>query len=266
MKAKYYAFLGLVSAFLFSGCATTGYRHVTSESCVASYGEHVLYGYPSDDCIILNREGYTLCHDNQKKVADWVSYHLTDAYLVKNAERSDDFRADPDLPVGQRSELEDYAGSGYDRGHLAPAGDMTRSQKVMSESFLLSNMAPQVGVGFNRDIWKSLEEKVRGWVKEKKNIYVITGPIYSSDDYDTIGQNKVAVPSSFYKIIIFGVGSGKDIDAIAFILPNKKNSSSDLPKFITSIDEIEKETGLDFLHDLDDVTENSLEAKIVEMW
>lgn len=211
---------------------------------------------------MLYREGYVACHDNNKKVADWVSYHLTESHLVKNIDRTDDFRPDPDLPCGQRSELADYADSGYDRGHLAPAGDMTRSRRVMSESFLLSNMAPQVGVGFNRGIWKKLEEDVREWAREKKNLYVITGPIYESD-CGTIGHSRVAVPTYFYKIV---VSCGNEIDAIAFILPNEKNPDGRLPEFITTIDEIERLTGLDFLSGLEDCIEGRIEAKKAEMW
>lgn len=264
----------LFSAFFLSGCLLKQEVPlapvVNAESPVSEKddsNEHILYGYPSTDCTILSREGYAVCHDNAKKVADWVSYHLTDEYLIKNADRSNDFRPDPDLPVGERSELKDYRGSGYDRGHLAPARDMARSERTMSESFLLSNMAPQVGVGFNRGIWKLLEEKVREWTEEKKSLYIITGPIYNDNEYSTIGSNKVAVPSHFYKVIVSCCENTEvPIDSIAFIFPNEKTSNDKLPEFITSIDEIEHLTGLDFLNNLDDEIENTIEAKKTEMW
>ncbi|MDD5537434.1 MAG: DNA/RNA non-specific endonuclease [Candidatus Omnitrophica bacterium] len=227
---------------------------------------HILFGYPGDEKIILKRKGYVVGYNPEKKVADWVSYHFTDAYLVKKAGRSNDFRPDLDLTPDQRAELKDYRHSGYDMGHLAPAADMTRSKQIMSESFLLSNMAPQVGPGFNRGIWRILEGKVRDWVRKKKNIYVIDGPIYDSPDGKTIGPDKVGVPDRFYKIIVSCSEDGGNLDAIAFILPNKKNPNNMLPKFIVSIDEIEKATGLDFLHDFDDTTESKLEAKKAQMW
>lgn len=91
-----------------------------------------------------------------------MQYELSADELDGTASRSDDFRADSSIPFGYRAELDDYSGSGFDRGHMAPAGDMKRSRKVMSESFFLSNMSPQVGIGFNRHIWKNLEEAVRG--------------------------------------------------------------------------------------------------------
>lgn len=265
-------FIVLLLSAAFSWPSKCQTETVTKTSLLSAHvkrtddSEHILFGYPGQEKIILKRKGYVLGYNPDKKVADWVSYHFTDAYCVKNAPRINDFRPDPDLPIGQRAELKDYNRSGYDRGHLAPAADMARDKQTMSESFLLSNMAPQIGRGFNRGIWKKLEDKVRGWVRQRKNIYVIDGPIYDGSINKTIGSDKVAVPNRFYKIIVSCTESGENLDVIAFILPNKKNPNSMLPKFITSIDEIEKETGLDFLHDLDDATENKLEATIAQMW
>ena len=239
--------------------------------------EHLIYGYPGTTGTILYRKGYVLSHDNAKKVASWVSYHLTDTYLVQNVPRSNDFRPDPDLPKGQRSETKDYKKSGYDLGHLAPAEDMRRDAQTESETFLLSNMSPQVGLGFNRRIWKNLETKVRNWAKKRQNIYVITGPIYShtkdfgvgiyaAKKYPTIGPNKVAVPSHFYKIVVAVPPKGVTIDAIAFIMPNKDLGSTSIQSYITTIDEVERETGLNFLRGLPDPIERKLEADKAELW
>lgn len=253
------------SVFLLSGCLANKKTDFSPRER-GTVSEHVLFGYPGTEGTILNREGYVLCHNNKKKVADWASYHLTSEYLIKRTDRTDDFRPDLDLPEGQRSELEDYRGSGYDRGHLVPARDMARSRKTMSESFLLSNMAPQIGHGFNRGIWRVLEEKVRNWTQEKRNVYVITGPVYEGD-YATIGPDEVAVPPYFYKIVVSCCAEeGAPLDAIAFILPNKSNPDDMFPEFITTIDEIEKKTGLDFLHELNDRVEDKLEARKAEMW
>jgi len=127
-------------------------------------------------------------------------------------------------------------------------------------------MTPQVGIGFNRGIWKELEAKVRRWAKQRKNIYIMTGPIFESRNYKTIGPNKVAIPTAFYKIIVSCTPEGKNLDAIAFILPNKPISSKMLKNYITTIDEVEKETNLDFLHDLNSQLQETLEAKKSEMW
>ena len=228
--------------------------------------EHILYGYPSTTGTILVRKGYVLNHDNNKKVALWVSYHLTDKYLAPKVPRSNDFRPDPDLPKGPRSELKDYKKSGYDLGHLAPAEDMRRDAQTESETFLLSNMSPQVGLGFNRRIWKNLEAKVRLWAKKRHNIYVMTGPIYANKNYQTIGPDKVAVPTSFYKIVVSCNTKGGSLDAIAFIMPNKDLGATPIKNYISTIDEVEKETGLNFLSGLPELIEKKLEAKKATMW
>lgn len=264
MRSKKILFLAIFIGFIFSGCATVSPPTISSRKSL-SCNEHILYGYPSTTGTILYRKGYVLEHDNNKKVATWVSYHLTDKYLVQNVKRTNDFRPDPDLPKGQRSELIDYDKSGYDRGHLCPAEDTRRDKQTESETFFLSNMTPQIG-SFNRGSWKDLEAKVRDWAKQRKNIYIITGPIFKNQNYKTIGPNKVAVSTSFYKIIVSCSSSGKALDAIAFILPNKKNSTIELQRYITTIDEIERETGLDFMHDLDDQIETRLEAKKSAIW
>lgn len=205
-------------------------------------------------------------YDTRTKVASWVSYHLTAAYLVQNAPRTNDFRPDPDLPKGKRSEMADYDKSGYDRGHLVPAEDMRRDRQTESETFLLSNMSPQVGVGFNRGIWKNLEAKVREWAKKQKNIYVMTGPIYATKTYKTIGPDKVAVPTHFYKIIVSCTPKRESLDAIAIILPNKNLGATPIKNYITTIDEVEKETGLNFMCDLKADVQSKLEAKKAAMW
>ncbi|MFA5143291.1 MAG: DNA/RNA non-specific endonuclease [Candidatus Omnitrophota bacterium] len=275
MKKLHNFFLYLfIALLLVPGCnVSTKSQPATAQSTGlfahtkrADNNEHILFGYPGHEKIILYRKGYVLGYNPDKKNADWVSYHFTEAYCVKNAGRTGDFRPDPDLPPGQRAELVDYKNSGYDKGHLAPAADMARDTQTMSESFLLSNMTPQVGIGFNRGIWKNLEEKVRSWVHQKKNIYVFTGPIYANSTYKTIGPNRVAVPAHFYKIIVSCTETGENLDSIAFILPNQKGPGNMLPQFITSIREIEKRTGLDFMHDLDDDIENKLETKTAKMW
>lgn len=270
---KFFSLL-LVNLFIVSGCSSFAKFHtIASKDIIFSTyikrtddNEHILFGYPGNEKIILYRKGYVVGYNSDKKIADWVSYHFTNAYCVKNIGRTEDFRPDPDLPSGQRAELEDYRRSNYDKGHLAPAADMARDPQTISESFLLSNVAPQIGISFNRGIWKKLEKKIREWVRQRKNMYIFTGPIYSDPDYKTIGPNKIGIPTYFYKIIVSCTETGKNLDTIAFILPNKKTLNYRLSRFITSIDEIEKLTNLDFLHDLDDDIETELEVQKGKMW
>ncbi len=234
--------------------------------------EHIFFGYPSTDCDLLVRTGYVLCYDEKTKVADWASYHMTEGYLTRHSRRTEDFRPDSDIPAGKRSELRDYRGSGFDRGHLVPAADMSRDQETMSESFLLTNMAPQTP-GLNRGVWKLLEERVRYWVREKRSVYIMVGPLYLGSKEnrnavpDMIGPENVAVPTHFFKIVVAGNPSDPTkLKAIAFIMPNTKNPDKDISQYITSIDEIEKLSGFDFMSELDKTAQEKLESKKTEIW
>lgn len=216
------------------------------------------------------REGYVLAQDARLKIPLWVQYELRPEDLEGHAERTEDFRPDTSIPFGSRAELEDYEGSGYDRGHMAPAGDMTRSWDTMSESFLLSNMSPQVGVGFNRQVWKNLEAAVRGWVQQRGTLTVITGPVFAVDGdhvtYEVIGQGHVAVPTHFFKIVV-DVDGPSGIEALAFLLPNETLSGRHYSEFLTSIDEIEQATGLDFLSTVSAALQNEVEShKAANVW
>lgn len=206
----------------------------------------------------LCRLGYAVSFNPDTKVPDWAAFHLTADSIDGPFERQDDFRADPDVPEGERSELSDYEGSGYDRGHMAYAAAMRWSELAMSESFLLTNMAPQVGVQFNRHIWKKLETCARSWAQQRGELYEFTGPIYSGQFPETIGESGVVVPSHFYKILF----DPNAPEGVAFILPNKKIRTRDLPKYIRTIDDVESRTGFDFFRSLANTVEYQVEAAL----
>lgn len=237
----------------------------------AGIAEHLPYGFPNRENI-LYRTGYLVSSNDRRDVPNWVCYHLTAAYLAAGVGRTNDYRPDPDVLDGDdRADLSDYRGSGYDRGHLAPAADMARSRITMSESFLLTNIAPQAP-GFNRGIWKRLETEVRGWAVVRGDINVCTGPVYLDDDgdgvveFDVIGRGQVAVPDAFFKIVVAREDSG--LDVIAFILRNRRYPhGANLADFIVSVDEIESLTGLDFLSRVHDDVEEKIESERAgELW
>lgn len=135
----------------------------------------------------------------------------------------------------------------------------------MKESFLLSNAVPQQGVGMNQGIWKDLEEKVRRWALERGELYVYTGPVYiiSRKRLRSIGKNRVAVPTHVYKIVY---DPNRD-EAITFLMPNIKLKSSDMPHFIVTIRTLEKETGLNFLSDIEQIRQEMIENRKAEgLW
>ena len=205
--------------------------------------ENLAAGYPlafTTDCI-RSYTGFDLGYNEKYEQASWVAYVLTREEVESGTiERTDNFRADTSIATGSAN-LADYRGSGYDRGHLAPAGDMKWNSSAMSESFLMSNMSPQAP-SFNRGIWRSLESSVRVWATKKDSIYVITGPLFGSID-TMIGLNEVGVPDSYFKVLVDL--SPPDHSMIAFILPNAR-SSEDLIQFAISVDSLEIITGYNF--------------------
>jgi endonuclease G len=201
---------------------------------------------------IVKHTYYTLSYSKKDEQAEWVAYLLTRSMLTGKSERGNNFRPDPSVPSGS-AQLSDYNKSGYDRGHLCPAGDMTFNEQAMSETFYLSNMSPQVPA-FNRGIWKSLETLVREWAEEDDSIFIVTGGILR-DSKGTIGIDRVTVPSRFYKVIYDLTGEKK---MIAFILPNEKGMKP-LQDYVVTVDSVQKVTGIDFFHCLPDTLRNRLE-------
>ncbi len=211
---------------------------------------------------VLWYNGFTLLYDETYEQAQWVAYELTaNEVLNKVADRSDNFRIDPQVSTGS-AEKSDYYKSGYDRGHLAPAGDMGWSEESMSDSFYFTNMSPQEP-GFNRGIWRELEELVRDWAVESGTLLITTGPILEPG-IPSIGENKVAVPEAYYKVIIDY--TEPTLRGIGFLMPNEKTDKP-IAAFATTIDTIEEVTGIDFFSALPDSLENALEEHYQEsLW
>lgn len=198
---------------------------------------------------ILGRQCYTLCYDGRNKGPLWVYERLKIDSLKGDASRNGmRFKEDIDIPVSFRSSLKDYKNTGFDRGHMCPAGDCPQTFESMEETFLLSNISPQQP-DLNRGLWKALEARVRELAKSSEEIHVYTGPLYlpknASDGkryvkYQVIGKNDVAVPTHFYKMVRIGEGS------LAYIIPNTKIELSDLQGFEVPIEKLEKLTGFKF--------------------
>ena len=220
-----------------------------ASACGENSGDHEIHGY----------SGFSLCFRNSYKDAEWVSYTLTQEKLIKNARRTNKFIEDKNISTGS-AKLSDYKASGYDRGHLAPAADMAWSEQSENESFLMSNMTPQVPQ-FNRGIWKELESQVRKYAQNLDFLIVATGPILEKqpEEYSTIGQSKVCVPEYFYKVLL-----AKDKDgnwqSIGFIIPNEK-SEQDIFSYKVCVNEVEAKTGIDFFSALDNSIEEEVESQ-----
>ena len=224
--------------------------------------DNLALGIPGKCDTLIDRPGYALGYIEYHEQAAFVIYKLTAREaLTKEAQRTNRFRRDPEIPTGSATTA-DYRRSGYDRGHLAPAADMAFSVQTMADSFFMSNMSPQKPA-FNRGIWKRLEEQVRQIAIREKAIYVVTGPILPKKKTVTIGANQVTVPTHYYKVI-FDLTPPRKM--IGFILPNE---GSDLPleDFAVTVDVVEKATGLDFFSALPKAVQERLECTIsVSAW
>ncbi|MCJ8276740.1 MAG: DNA/RNA non-specific endonuclease [Bdellovibrionales bacterium] len=208
---------------------------------------------PVGDCDQEIRHSYyNLCYSKEHRQALWVFHKSTLANINGSQKRTNDFRRDPNVddPVGSR----DYSGSGYDRGHLVPAGDMKLNKTSMSETFFMTNISPQ-NPNMNRGIWGSLENRIRAWIRRGDgDAYIVTAPVLE-DNLKTIDSG-VAIPRYFYKVIYF-----PDLQIMkAFLIPNERPVDSNFYNFSVSVDEVEDITGLDFFADLPDDVEDELES------
>lgn len=206
---------------------------------------------------VIQRTGYTLAYDKKTKTPQWVAWELTKEETKGNHERTDKFLPDPNVE-GAKVVTTDYTGSGYDRGHMAPAGDMKWSKKAMEESFYMSNICPQIH-HLNTGDWNELEANTRKWARRYGSVYVTCGPIYNgSRRTQYIGKNRVKVPDAFFKVIL--IQSPKKTCALGFFFENKAGQRP-LNEYLVSIDYLEQTTGIDFFPALPDELENVLEAE-----
>ncbi len=221
--------------------------------------EHTIFGAPISK---LEQNTQYICHTNyaihyryDTKTAEFVVEHLDLADITGPAKRQDDFRPDDQIPKEHSATLDDYSGEPYDRGHLVPGADNRTNPEVMSESFFLSNMVPQVPNN-NRGIWRILETKVRDWALENRDLYVVSGTVYE-EGYKTIGEGKVGVPTYLWKVVYDRATDS----TIAFLMPNEALPVKDLPKYLTTVDHVEEVTGLNIFPKLDESKEGPADLK-----
>lgn len=194
-----------------------------------------------NNTLYLCKQNYAVNYRVDTKTAEYVVEHPTVFSIKGPAKRQDDFHPDYAIPKLHRSEIVDYTKTGYDRGHLVPAGDSTTNSSIMSESFALTNMVPQ-NPSNNRIIWNHLETKIRNLVLANHDVYVSSGTLYHSV-YKTVGINKVGVPDFLWKVVYDKTTNR----VIAFLIPNVALNIKDLPKFVISVSDLEQLTKINFL-------------------
>ena len=151
---------------------------------------------------ILVRQGYTVSYNREHNLPNWVAWELTPEKLVERESRTDKFLPDPDLPEAEAVTTDDYKRSGWDRGHMCPAGDNRWHWRAMQESFYMTNICPQ-NHNLNRGDWKELEEACREWAQREGKIYIVCGPILYRQRHKTIGrEHRITVPEAFFKVVL----------------------------------------------------------------
>lgn len=241
---------------------------------------HLAIGKPKGYKEII-REGYAIGYDPHLKIPVWVQYRLTRARSVDNSfPRTNAFEEDAAVPPQARATLGDYAtlGGDYVRGHMAPAEDMRWSESAEEQSNLLTNIAPQIGPTFNGSIWKTIENRVRGWVMDREDLTIICGPVFEARArvhgieqqpeterqklYNVIGENDVAVPTAFFKIVV-DMRDQQNPDVLAFLVRHIETVTGperQIETYLTSVDRIEELTGLDFLTNLSESVQEDIET------
>ncbi|MFD2529420.1 DNA/RNA non-specific endonuclease [Polaribacter marinaquae] len=203
---------------------------------------------------VVHHQHYSLSYSEKHEQAEWVAYELKASDLSRNNFKRPYFEIDNAVKT-KAAHWRNYKNSGYDRGHLCPAGDRKFTKTAHDETFLTSNISPQKHA-FNAGIWNRLEQKVRYWARKNDGVFVITGGVLENN-LQTIGSENVAVPKKFYKVILDKTSS--KIKMIAFLVPHK-DSKLPLYKFVVSVNKIEALTGIDFFKELEDDLEERLES------
>jgi endonuclease G, mitochondrial len=230
-------------------------------------GEEPIYGGVPDSSKLggkvrlLKNTGYAVGYSDSLKNPVWVAYRLFDQTESKQAgERPDGFDTDDRTFAKVRSA--DYTGSGYDRGHLAPNYGIALcyGREAQEETFLMSNIIPQKHE-LNAGPWKALEMRAAvNYPARYQEIWVIAGPVFGAKPGTTKGG--VPIPDLSYKIMVDETGGQLRVQA--FLMPQEVPSGSRPDAYLTSVDEIEKLTSIDFLPALEDSTEAALEARIAK--
>ena len=205
---------------------------------------------------IVEHSYYTLSYSEPHEQPEWVAYILKKEHLTYDDRQRPYFIEDPKVKT-KSADWRNYKGSGYDRGHLCPAGDRRFSEQAYNETFYTSNISPQDKY-FNAGIWNRLEQKVRYWCKRYGDLIVVTGGVLENDLME-IGDEDVDVPRAFYKIVMRGGAEGTQV--LAFLIPAKE-SQEPLENFLVSVDEIEKKTGIDFFEKQVEAWQVKLESQV----
>jgi len=223
--------------------------------------EEVKFLSPSSDgqgkVLPLQRYAYKAWWSETHRIPLAVSWYLTKEHTYGNSQRKN-FAFTPDDDTRHPVTTYDYMQTGYDRGHMCPAGDNKWNRTAQEQTFLMTNICPQ-NHNLNKNDWNDLEQLCRTWARRYGRVYIVCGPVLRGSQHKTIGRERryrITVPEAFYKVVM---RSGKNPAAIGFVYDNHGRSQP-MRQAVRSVDEIERLTGIDFFHSLPDDVENRIEA------
>lgn len=247
----------IIGAWLLANSTNPASDHAAPAATTGSYG-NLLDVRTSDACKSEFKKQYPgmdISYNSEWHQPNWVAWELTRQETTGPVGRENKFYCDDSVPGC--ADHYDYSYSGYDRGHMAPAGDMKWSKEAMHGSFSMANICPQAKA-LNTGAWKTLEEKCRTWAAADSAIIIICGPVMTDQPYDHIGDSRVAVPRRFFKVILSPHVT--PMRGIGFIMPNDKVPGG-IQAAATTIDEVERITGHDFFASLPDDIETEVESQ-----
>ncbi len=196
---------------------------------------------------------YALSYNENYELASWAAYQLTPEQAKATGTYKEKYNEDPLVTTGSAS-TKDYKDAGFIMGQLVPPEDMFNSIQAVEETFLTSNTVPHKP-SFNKYVWKTMEKLIREWAKEGNTLYIATGPVLKDAPFGTFGQNKISIPTRYYKVVMDVRGER----AVGFVM--RSNVATGAPKaFAKSVDEVEKITGIDFFPQVSDEIEEKAES------
>ena len=235
---------------------------------------HILFGNPSgatadianENNYLMFKPQYVLSYNRSKATANWVAWRL-DSSWIGSAPRQDDFRPDPNLPTGWYQVTDgDYSGSGYDRGHMTPSGDRTRSVPDNSATFLMTNIVPQTAAN-NQGPWEDFETYLRSVANQGNEIYIYSG-VYGN--FGTIAGGRIVVPTATWKVVLVLPNGDNDLQRVTratrvfgIIVPNQPppNMSAPWRQFRVTVDAVENLTGYNFFSNVPKNTQELIERR-----
>lgn len=207
---------------------------------------------------VITHIGYTTSYNSKTLNPDWVAYELTREEVQGEYKGKTSFCWDPDVK-GRKSRREDYKNEeGWDKGHMAPRADMKWSVQAFEESYYLSNICPQ-NHDLNAGDWLKTENLARRMAEKYGSVYIICGPVFVTNAYGTLGENKVWIPDGFFKALL--VRSNGRYESIGFFMSNK-SQKNDIKYYIKSVNDLEKMVHMDFFPSLSDSIEEIVEETV----